>query len=152
MGTRGRPKLKITISPECLRTISEMLSQQAPNEIQRAKLRAIEIAATGNCSYEQIGKHLRFSKSSIQNWIQRWHKANGDLSKYLHVGRGRHSLLRKRFEKLCIAYQNGEFKTPDEAVRWYERRYRIRKSPQNMDYWLDEIRVFYERKRVGKKT
>lgn len=73
---RGRPKLKLVISPKDQATILLLREEGLLSAPEAYRIRAIELATEGIYSFEELANAdgVESSKASVQNWVLRFRK------------------------------------------------------------------------------
>jgi transposase len=136
----GRPKLKLGISASQREALRDALKQSTDPRL-RDRLQAIQLAATGRHTHEEIAQLLGRARSTIQLWLDRYEA--GQLPRLLErkAAPGKTSELQRPEvqAQLQAGLKTGRWRTAAQIAAWLGQTHGIKRAAGSLYYWLGKV-------------
>ncbi len=135
---RGRPKLHLTVSDSQAESLRRKYRETSDVRVKE-RAQAVLLATGGRHTYEEIGRVVGRSRSTVQVWIADFVRDGlGSLETRQGKGGGRPTAMRgaKVQKELKKGLKAGRWTTEPEARSWLADRFGIRRSRTSVRYWL----------------
>ena len=137
---RKRTQLELT-SPQQARI--RKLVRTAGDRRDQERLRFALKAATGNHSLEELAELLGRSRSTIQNWLDKFHAGglDGLLERDTPPGAVSPIARPKLQAQLMTGWKAGRWQSAAQVAAWLRKDHGINRSRKSIYYWLKKTAV-----------
>ena len=133
----GRKRTQLELTPAQQVRIRKLV-RAAGDRREQERLRFALKAATGRHTLEELAGLLRRSRSTIQNWLDKFHAGglDGFLERDTPPGTVSPIARPKIQAQLMAGWKAGRWQTASGVAHWLATRHGIKRNRKSIYYWL----------------
>ncbi len=133
----GRPRTCLQLSPTDQTALTRRLVVERDARV-RERLQFAERAATGRYTLEELAVFIGRSRSTLQNWLDKFTAGGltGLLEREAPPGRTSPLADHKVQTQLDAALKSGRLRTAAQVAAWLHDKHGCRRARKSMYYWL----------------